>query len=84
MRTWWVYKATDTHSEYVIFTPFPLQQWLRENALFLKLRIACVVTFKSRSIRNFLAIRLVVSQQLSTRFIWLRLRNNYRLLLTQR
>jgi hypothetical protein len=24
----WVTKATDTHSEYVILTAFPLQQWL--------------------------------------------------------
>ena len=27
----WITKATDTHSEYVIFTAFPRQQWLRER-----------------------------------------------------
>ena len=26
----WVTKATDTHSQYVIFIAFPRQQWLRE------------------------------------------------------
>jgi len=32
MRTaCWIPKATDTHSEYVIFNAFPLQQWLHEN-----------------------------------------------------
>jgi len=25
---WWITKATNTHSEYVILTPFPQQQWL--------------------------------------------------------
>ena len=28
----WILKATDTHSEYVIFTAFPSQQWLQESA----------------------------------------------------
>ena len=28
----WISKATDTHSEYVIFIAFPLQQWLHESA----------------------------------------------------
>jgi len=28
----WVTKATDTHSEYVILTAFPRQQWSRERA----------------------------------------------------
>ena len=27
----WIPKATDTHSEYVIFIAFPLQQWLHES-----------------------------------------------------
>jgi hypothetical protein len=29
---WWILKATDTHSEYVIIMAFPLQQWLHERA----------------------------------------------------
>jgi len=32
----WVTKATDKHSEYVIFITFPLRQWLCERALMLR------------------------------------------------
>ena len=28
----WKTKATDTHSEYVILSAFPLQKWFRESA----------------------------------------------------
>ena len=31
-------KATDTHSEYVILTAFPPQQWFHERASLLRLR----------------------------------------------
>jgi hypothetical protein len=31
----WVHKATNTNSEYVILTDFPLQQWLKERATML-------------------------------------------------
>jgi hypothetical protein len=34
----WITKATDTHSEYVIFIAFPLQQWLQESASLLRYR----------------------------------------------
>ena len=27
----WITKATNTHSEYVILTDFPVQEWLRER-----------------------------------------------------
>jgi len=34
MRTaWWITKATNTHSQYVILIAFPLQQWLQERVL---------------------------------------------------
>jgi hypothetical protein len=48
MRTaCWIPKATDTHSEYVIFTTFPLQQWLQEIASLLRYTyIVCLVIFK--------------------------------------
>ena len=36
---WWIPKATNTRSEYVIFIVFPLQQWLHERASLLPLRI---------------------------------------------
>jgi hypothetical protein len=32
----WIPKATNTHSEYVIFIDFPLQEWLRERAPMLR------------------------------------------------
>jgi hypothetical protein len=28
----WIIQATNTHSEYVIFIPFPRRQWLHERA----------------------------------------------------
>jgi len=37
-------KATNTHSEHVIFIAFPLQQWLHERASFLRYTyIVCLV-----------------------------------------
>jgi len=37
-------KTTNTHSEYVILTALPLQQWLQENVLMLRYTyIACLV-----------------------------------------
>jgi hypothetical protein len=49
MRIWrirfayWVTKATDAHSEYVIIIVFPQQQWLHERALiFPYTYIACL------------------------------------------
>jgi hypothetical protein len=36
----WVPKATNTHSQCVIFIPFPLQQWLHERASML--RYTCI------------------------------------------
>jgi len=30
--TFYITKATNTHSDYVIITAFPLQQWLHERA----------------------------------------------------
>ena len=32
----WILKSTDTHSEYVILTAFPLQQCLHEHASMLR------------------------------------------------
>jgi hypothetical protein len=41
--TCWIPKATDAHSEYVIPTAFPLQQWLHESASVLHYTyIACL------------------------------------------
>jgi hypothetical protein len=40
----WITKATDTHSEYVIFIAFARQQWLGERASMLRHKyISCLV-----------------------------------------
>ena len=40
----WITKATDTHSEHVVLTTFPLQQWLYERASMLRYTyVACLV-----------------------------------------
>jgi hypothetical protein len=40
----WIPKATNTHSQYVIFIAFPLQQWLHDRASFLRYTYnACLV-----------------------------------------
>jgi len=40
----WMTKATDTQSEYVILTAFPLQQWLQDSAsMFCYACFACLV-----------------------------------------
>jgi hypothetical protein len=44
---WWIPKATDTHSEYVILIAFPLQQWLQECASMLCYTYtACLVLYR--------------------------------------
>jgi hypothetical protein len=41
---WWIIKATNTHSEYVILIAFRLQQWLHERASMSRdMLIACPV-----------------------------------------
>jgi len=50
--SFWIRKATNMHSEYVIRIAFPLQQWLRERASLLSYTyIACLVPYflQSRS-----------------------------------
>ena len=48
---WWIDKAINTHSDYVIFTPFPPQQWLRERASILRYTyIDCLVKIKVKVI----------------------------------
>jgi hypothetical protein len=38
----WILKATNTHSEYVILTAFPLQEWLHERASLLRYYVRCL------------------------------------------
>ena len=42
----WITKATDTHSEYVIFIVLPQQQWLRERASMLRQYVHCLSCFQ--------------------------------------
>ena len=39
---YWIPKATDTHSKYVIFIAFPSQQWLQERVSMLRLYLHCL------------------------------------------
>jgi hypothetical protein len=41
----WITKATDTHSEYLIFIAFPWQQWLHKCASLLHLQVHCLSGF---------------------------------------
>ena len=44
----WTLKATNTHSENVIFITVPPQQWLHERAsVLLYTHIACLVNFRT-------------------------------------
>jgi hypothetical protein len=52
----WITKATDKHSEYVIATAFPWQQWLRERVAMLRYKyIACTVRLVVTH-RNFVPV----------------------------
>ena len=45
--TCWITKATETHSEYVLLTAFPRQQWLGKRAwmgIYVYRYTACLVT----------------------------------------
>jgi hypothetical protein len=44
----WITKATDTHSQYVILTAFPQQQWLRERASMLRYTLHCCVVITEK------------------------------------
>ena len=37
----WILTDKDTHSGYVILTPFPLKQWLHERTPMLRLYVQC-------------------------------------------
>jgi len=48
-----IQKATERHSEYVIFTAFPLQQWLHERASMVRYTyIAYLVRFLNKSVHS--------------------------------
>jgi len=43
---WWIRKATNTHSEYVILLLFPVQQRLHERFPMLRLQVNCLLFMK--------------------------------------
>ena len=47
---WWMSKTTNTHSDYIIFTAIPLQQWLHERASLLRYYVRCLVSLLYRFI----------------------------------
>ena len=54
----WVSKATNTHSQYVILTVFPLQNWLKERASKLRYTyIACIYL----NIKQLDALNIIMS-----------------------
>ena len=63
----WIPKATNTHSEYVIFITFPLQQWLHECASLLRYTYTSCLVITAResvyfSVRTgFLTLRRLMS-----------------------
>ena len=48
----WITKATNTDSEYVIFTAFPLQQWLLNSASLLRTLPALFLAISSLSVTS--------------------------------
>ena len=49
----WIPKATNIHSEYVIFIDFPLQYWLHERVSMLRYtHTACLVCMQFRRIAS--------------------------------
>ena len=56
----WIPKATSAHSEYVTLIVFPLQQWLKESVLMLRLRTLPVLCYYS--IGNSKEINFEISQ----------------------
>jgi len=50
----WAPKTTKTHSAYVVFIAFPLQQWLHERALMLRYTyIACLLSYPGFQLIHF-------------------------------
>jgi hypothetical protein len=55
----WITKATHTHSQYVILTAFPLQQWLHERTCLLRhTYFACLVQYSFQKFPPSLSVVL--------------------------
>jgi hypothetical protein len=49
----WIPKATNTHSEYAIFIPFPRRQRLRESASMLRLYVHRLPQYNETNVMHF-------------------------------
>jgi hypothetical protein len=54
---YWITKATDTHSEYVIISVFPRQQWLRERRSVLRWTYIAYPLEKFKQVRFWLYVK---------------------------
>ena len=67
---WWIPKATNTHSQYVILVALPLQIYLQESASILRFTyIACIfiqsrlmLTLKSGNIQRFIKMNIIFTR----------------------
>jgi len=57
---WWMHRATNTHSKYVILIAFPLRQWLHESTSLLHLRTLPVLFYSWQEVLRFLRFHYVV------------------------
>jgi hypothetical protein len=64
----WIPKSTDTHTEYAIFIPFLLQQWLHKCVSILRYTyIACLVILQNYWVYSSMSLTLIL---LTCRIRW--------------
>ena len=56
----WIPKATNTHSEYVILTAFPLQQWLHESFYVIRTLLVLLPSADNNTNNAVIRTRVVV------------------------
>jgi len=70
----WIPKATNTHSQYVILTVFPLQQWLHERASMLSYMYTACLVLKLSSVLpadlHSVASRKILLSKFRTKTVW--------------
>jgi len=78
---WWITKAINTHSQYVILIAFPLQQWLHERAamlrytysVYLATRKALTIAFVMVTVCVFCEVRIKYFYVLLRRILYLKM-----------
>ena len=64
----WIPKATNTHSQYVILTAFPLQQWLHGRAAMLRYTYSACINNNNNNNNNNI---FIYCSWVVTRWQWL-------------